>query len=589
MTWNSNKGLFSSFIHLNFQGKSFQTTVRNKLSFPDGIYCLFIVDNGFVTINVLEMLLRVREFGVEFPNDVYTNALAAIMDHLDKNSPSQIPKFNFWRQVGNESIGYRAYPANIAVPLDDFGKAELFFEFIIKKFFIKGNTKEDLQKVLDFGSIFSKLSVFFAIPPDADDTGCALGVTSQMLKIILNGEDLGNSTSLYFSSISDPNAESLNDFLKYAYRPLSHVVDESVIDPRTYRWMRPFLQKTFGKVAIITTWFQHISEIVDQGDFQKMPFLVNNVDGSVVVNALYGILSTVIAQPYKYGRVLTPTYIRMMMNNFDLIEYILKHDLLAIHAPSILLYYPSRYAFYYFVTRLMRLMDSASDLKRTLPDVFNMLKQKLDSLKAVMRKYGTDQILQLVKSDATGMSYWDDFLGNGDFIPKYEDRVFSSAMAFNALINTWTEKSVVNDTVSLKYVEYVPTDVVTLIERTARFLLSRDSDDLPQENAFFSASVKSGSVLPFYSVTNYRTSPDGTRTLECDGDLFKGFNVVFGVKGIMNEQEYLAREKAGCFNTTTKSPDVDYNSPDSVFPYWSAPSYTYSTRLLALVNYKALL
>jgi hypothetical protein len=234
-------------------------------------------------------------------------------------------------------------------------------------------------------------------------------------------------------------------------------------------------------------------------------------------------------------------------------------------------------------------MDSADELKKAYPDTFNLLKMKTDSLEKVMMVYGTDQILKLVKTDETGMNYWDDFLGNGDEIPKYEDRVFSTGMAFNALINTWTQKTFRDDKVILKYVKKVPINVVSVIERSARFLLSDETDDLPQDNAFFSASVKSGKVLPFYSVTNYRTSPDGTRTLECDGDLFKGFNVVFGVRGVMDEREYLQREREGCFNTTTTNPDVNYNSPDSVFPYWSAPSYTLSTRLLAIVNYRALM
>jgi hypothetical protein len=533
------------------------------------------------------MLLNVRDFGVNFPGHVYVNALQGIMDHQDQNSEAYIPKFNFWRQIGNESLGYRAYPANIAVPLDAFGKLESLFEFIIKNFF-KGNTKKDVEEILEFGSIFSKLSVFFAIPPDADDTGCALGVSAQILNIIRYDTGLRFLVSDYFSALSDPNAEALNDFLKYSYKPLSSKVDESVIDPRTYRWMRPYLKKTGGQISIITTWFQHISEIPDQGEYQKMPFLVNNVDGSVVVNSLYGILSTVIAQPKKYGAVLTTTYLRMIMDNFELVEYILEHDLLAVHAPSILLYYPSRYAFYYFVTRLIHVMDSADAFKHAYPDTFKILKMKIDSLEKVMMIYGTDQILKLVKSDVSEMNFWDDFLGNGDEVPKYEDRVFSTGMAFNALINTWTRKSVKNDKVILRYTTKVPFDVVSVIERSARFLLSEEADDLPQDNAFFSASVKSGKVLPFYSVTNYRTSPDGTRTLECDGDLFKGFNVVFGVRGVMDEREYLQREQAGCFNTSTTNPDVDYNSPDSVFPYWSAPSYTLSTRLLAIVNYRAL-
>jgi hypothetical protein len=204
-------------------------------------------------------------------------------------------------------------------------------------------------------------------------------------------------------------------------------------------------------------------------------------------------------------------------------------------------------------------IDSAKEFKQMYPDTFAILEKKTISLKNSMRLYGTNQMLKLSKSDGAGMNYWDDFLGNGDEVPRYEDRVFSTAMAFNALINTWTKKSYKNGKVILEYTEKAPINIVSVIERSARFLQSKEADNLPQDNAFFSASVKSGGVLPFYSVTNYRTSADGTTSLECDGDLFTGFSVVFGVRGLMDEKEYMEREQAGCFNTKTMNPDVDYN------------------------------
>ena len=103
--------------------------------------------------------------------------------------------------------------------------------------------------------------------------------------------------------------------------------------------------------------------------------------------------------------------------------------------------------------------------KDELPEeIVNTRTECLTSLQMAMETHGTDQILSLVKTDSlTGTAFWDDFLGNGDDEPKYEDRVFSTAMAFNSLINTWTRKG---SKVVVKNREGIPDNVADIMRRS---------------------------------------------------------------------------------------------------------------------------
>jgi hypothetical protein len=94
-------------------------------------------------------------------------------------------------------------------------------------------------------------------------------------------------------------------------------------------------------------------------------------------------------------------------------------------------------------------------------------------------------------------------------------------------------------------------------------VISDEADHAPQENAFFSASVKGLQSLPFYVTNNYRVSLDGTKALACNDDLMaQKYNLAkfsIGVSGIMDEEEYRTIENNGCFNHSTVNPNVDYN------------------------------
>ena len=518
-------------------------------------------------MNVLEILLDLWEYGVEYSEQGMIDAIGAMVDHQDKNSPRMLPKFSFWAQEKSTTkdgrIAFSAHPTNIAIPLRMFKTFNGFINHAVKMLMLPENIQEVVNIANDFSTVGGAI---FSIPPDADDTGCALGVAAKLSRLKKSNPLLELPASVYFRQIKDNVGGDLDPYIKYAYRPYLNDVDQSVIDPRTYHWIRHFLHEKGGYVDLITTWFQRISEIPAEEEYQKMPFSVNNVDGSVVVNGLFGIFSTIFANPYEYVPKITPKLIKLIADSLDLVEHILMNNLIAVHAPSILLYYPSKFAFYYFVSRLCKLLENSFKYSLRMPhqafEFSRIIMKYRHSLRLAMEKFGTDQLLALKGEDFSSETvYWDDFLGNGDIKPRYEDRVFSTAMAFNALINTWTENQVMDMSNSkrLRYKFDVPQIVVDTIQKAAAFLTSKEADRMPQENAFFSASVKNMSSLPFFGVTNYRKSVDGLHSLECTDSLYKGVHYVFGVKGLMSEIEYEQQSNASCFNMSTANPDVDYN------------------------------
>ena len=318
-----------------------------------------------------------------------------------------------------------------------------------------------------------------------------------------------------------------------------------------------------------------------------MPFFVNNVDGSVAVNGLFGIASTILSQPMKYESKWTQEIDKLFRDTVKLIQYVLSEDIVGKHAPTLLLYYPSRFAFYYFISRLVNLLDDSNRIQQLSTPIATVLEESHSVLKQAMRSYGTDQLLQLVNDDDSVYTFWTDFLGLGDNNPKAEDQVFSTSMAVNALIHTWTSKK----GFGLHWDSETPPYVKNIVYKAGHYLLSKEADDAPQENAFFSASLKSMDSFPGFSVTNYIKTLDGSKTLTCSDKIpeRESMEFIFGLKGILSEEEYSERQGKGCFGKPILNPDVDYNCEKCIFPYWSAPSYTHAIRLLSMVNLKATL
>lgn len=88
-----------------------------------------------------------------------------------------------------------------------------------------------------------------------------------------------------------------------------------------------------------------------------------------------------------------------------------------------------------------------------------------------------------------------------------EDRLFSTSMAINALIDTWTT-TLSNNSSKRLWIGQTPPEVKTSVIRAVNWLnhfILRE-DYLP-ENAFFSGSVKGANDLPFaYPANRYKVN-----------------------------------------------------------------------------------
>jgi hypothetical protein len=96
----------------------------------------------------------------------------------------------------------------------------------------------------------------FLIPPDFDDTFVNLGLGALLTEM---AEDYPEVQQLWLSRNS--NITSVFDAVrKYAYRPMSADSRVNSIDPRTYFYIRAFLEEAAKKnqdVALVPTWVQY--------------------------------------------------------------------------------------------------------------------------------------------------------------------------------------------------------------------------------------------------------------------------------------------------------------------------------------------
>ena len=105
--------------------------------------------------------------------------------------------------------------------------------------------------------------------------------------------------------------------------------------------------------------------------------------------------------------------------------------------------------------------------------------------------------MDLKKSDGSNATaYWEEFLGNADGIERHEDRMFSTAVVINTLLDIWTTR---NSNNSLHFDASTPLRVRQSIYEAHDFLMSKIFlVQTPLLNTFFSGSVKGFDSLPFW-------------------------------------------------------------------------------------------
>ena len=255
--WERQKGIYDSSVHLNFHGKL--NPIRGFYSFPD--------DNMFVTANVLEQLFEAADYSnsiVKMDSSLMGNAINAILTHRDKNDRDFGTIYNFWNQVQGDDGHWRAGSANIANPLGQLNSSAVNIVDFLTRF-----PKMPADTLSTIKTVIPLVVQIFQIPADADDTGVVLALRSK--------------SSVMKSAIPDTEALALDAYVRYAYQPFADDWKLATIDPRTYYWMRPFLESLDSsdkEIRFVSTWFQSLKDIPSQKSYQKMPFGVRSLTQS---------------------------------------------------------------------------------------------------------------------------------------------------------------------------------------------------------------------------------------------------------------------------------------------------------------------
>jgi len=412
--------------------------------------------------------------------------------------------------------------------------------------FTQGKSKEFLKR--------------FNMPPDTDDTGLALCLGASLKK---SSEKFPDAAHLW-----DKNNHRFSEILKmikhYAYRPFSENKDSNIIDPRTYYWMREYLQKQDKSNGLfITTWLQNVYEGRQFGNrFSKMPLNTNNVDPAVCANVLLGINHTLLLHSGdKTATGFDEEFQSCYLETFRLVCWVIDNNLASTHPDITFLYYPTIHHFYWIAARNLQLLETAS---KSSPLPFPVMDKARGLLVSSLRKQGTKQLLSKANQDKhQGGLFW-----NGELQNKH-DCVYGTSLAVNALLDIWTSQSGATDGL-LIWRPDTPEEVKNSIRDGILWLYSEiDENKIRWENAFFSGSIKGLHTIPFIFPGN---------VMETVQDL-----TIYGFRGIMPENEYqqILAEKHS-------SMDGPLGKRSKAFTFWSSPVVTKAVVLLALAKFISL-
>ena len=278
-----------------------------------------------------------------------------------------------------------------------------------------------------------------------------------------------------------------------------------------------------------------------------------------------------------YPELVTPELIDLYSNIIDLIEFSVETEVVLKRPDLVLLYYPSIYDFYWFVSRNIFFLEETEARLGKLP--LPILTEAKERLGKLMREIGTNQMLAKMQEEGDDV-YWDDFLGmsDGDLPPSGEDRLFSSGLVLNFFIDVWVTPN------RTEFRSDTPEKVKDVLKRGINFLNREIFGSKYQRlNAFFSGSVKSNTTMPlYYPITNLQYI-DGRKVDPKDPNMTFA-NISVGVDGYVGNYEELLNQT--WFGKHVPREFNGYNS--DLFPYWASPAMTDGVSLLALAKYNKL-
>ncbi|XP_067658558.1 uncharacterized protein [Haliotis asinina] len=579
--WDEEQGMWPSDVKLNFHGYPDFSLFRDLFGIFD--------NNMFATTYIMACLIEGRRYINSTTygptHEEMTNGLNAIKNHHDMNVKYANSLMTFWPQKYNETLGaYNSYPVNLndLIKMTDAMPLNATYEFLEK---LGLKNVERIVKVLM--GIRGGYTQAFHIPPDFDDTFLNIGL----------GSILSEMSHLYptFDKIwrgHNTNLTSVFDALKhYAYRPFSGNQRVNTIDPRTYYYLRRWLQqeKQAGHdVALVPTWIQDTDEVriwFDKG--VMMPFNVNNIDVTVCANFIFGVTNGIINGLFQPSLLDDPEIMQIYNDTSRMIAFQVQTNF-SDRADLALTYYPSVIEFYWFVARTCNKLQETLDRTGSLPH--KGMEQVLVDFKRVLRTYASPRVVAQGHSGSHNgydVMYYDDFIGNADktyenqSVNNADDRIFTTSMALNALLTTWTTQD--QNTEKVIWDKDTPDNVKTAVDKIVTWLYYFGfKDGFEPWNAFFSGSYKGLTTDTFLYPMNRLELFNGTRV---NPPVHTHGHVIMGVEDVIPEKEYQEKMKHvwGHYNTPTVF--HGYNDNAEFFPFWSSSAYTYVIQMLGLGKY----
>ncbi|PVD26733.1 hypothetical protein C0Q70_14411 [Pomacea canaliculata] len=573
--WEQDRGLYPSEVRVNFVGSPVMSTARDLLSVFD--------NNMFASAWITIALLEGHHYAsAPRPGDQQLAlTLDAIAEYHDKNRNYSNSVMTFWPQAFNDTFqNWQSMPENLlkAFGLFDVVPAKVVEE--IMKLLGLESLEHFMESILSMEDSFKRA---FHIPPDFDDTFVNIGLGALLTEL---ASDFPDAASRWRSGNSNLSS-ALEALRQYAYRPFSNDSNVNSIDPRTYYYIRHFLSEAHGRgedIALVPTWVQNLQDAKD--GYKRgvaMPFEINNVDVTVSANVVNGLTTAVLSGLLPADSLDEPLLKQVYVNTTAMIVAQISDHLQ--ERPDLeLTYYPSAFEFYWFVARTLSVMETAM-LNRTLPPA---MQEVYPLLKAALETSMTQDVIAKAQQEGEEMIFFDDFLGDGDVdshnrsVVHAEDRLFTTAMAINALVTTWTTFDAAKRTVSWK--QYVTAEVQDVVHKSARWLNANIlKGTYKPNNVFFSGSFKGNSTIPFFYPCNRVEYLNGTR-IDPRQQSLPTPPFICSMQGLVPETDYQAMIDQKHFGFNTPTHFTTFNDPNSYFPFWSSPAYTYATSMLALAR-----
>ena len=591
------RGLYHSKVHFHIKGGIVEKTLRREFGICD--------NNFFVTAWIQELMIESYNFGLIDNIDQQLDcSMQSLFAFYDKNTPNS-SLVNFWEQnhYDTDKQLYYVYPehlAKVAKVLEKIGDVINAIAYVL-------GIDRMIEKIVEesnmtgFFDQIEKIIAALHIPPDTDDS--ALNIS---LGCMLKCHASKGNEKAFAKWRSENNYQTIKAFMqkcvRYAYKPFNQPNDSTCteIDPRTYFFLHEFLDKkaSKGELSLLTTWLTMRQETVEKAPFVHMPFNVNNVDVSVCANFINALAYYAVTFPGEMELLLQEVdgLKELIVDTEEYLEWAIGKNKI-LERPDIgALYYPSAMNSFWFVARTLSLLSGNQNRARLTGEAKVIFTDIHNKLEKVMMDVGVPSILgQAQKMSGHTDSLllcWDDFLGQHDKnvcpITKNDDRVYTSAIALNSLMDIYTQRS--NNTndigYSVTWKRETTEQIKQLIHAGIRGLLKTSSSKkhllnlyYQKENAFFSGSVKENTfpfLYPFNELSPLIKEP------EKNEKAYRGR--VIALKGYVEKTAYDSM-------IVKCTPPTKFNryKNSGPFPFWSSPALTHALVLNVLSKYHQLI